>query len=929
MTTESNNTRVQVPNITPSLTNMDSTEMNDTSTSNPSGRVEVDRSVGNRAKLLRCKKEVIISTLNVRTIRESHKRIELEHNFEEYGIDILGIQEHRIVHEENLKYEVLEGKTLVTVSAWRNDQGAATGGIGVLLSKRSMKSLKEVTSHSNRILLCTFHGNPATTVITVYGPTNTSDEETAEQFYNDLKCVLDSVPEHNVLTIIGDFNARVGEDSVKYPFHQTTNRNGELLLDLATEKQLIITNTCFQKRRNKLWTYLDPRGNKCQLDYILVRKKWRNSVINSEAYSTFASMGSDHRIVSTRIRLSLRANGKSPPRRSKFDWSLFKGSLDLQEKYTVAVRNRFQALQEEEDVTDVTEKYECFVRANAEATRNLLPEVRSRRKTSLAANRKVVEKRENVLRASRKYEENATEVNRQEVRNSNNNLNTEYESLLAKELESKIREIENADENSKYQLGWQLINEITGRRQCKKGMIKGQTQEERLKSWYMHFQKLLGNPPDIGDETEEIAQIIPPLDIKLGAFDRGEYEKAKEAIKEGKSSGADEIRPEVLKRCNLDDMVLEFCNMALLDGQKPKQWSVLNIIPIPKSGDLSLGSNYRGISLSSLVAKTYNRMILNRIRPHLDQYLRKNQNGFRVGRTTTSQILALRRIIEGVKEKNLEATLVFIDFKKAFDTVHRGKMLRILEAYGIPGELVAAIGAMYKDTFAKVISPDGETDAFEIMAGVLQGDTLAPYLFVIVVDYVMRTALKDREQELGFKLRRRQSRRIPATVITDMDFADDIALVSESIAQAQEMLSRVEDSAYGVGLVMNAGKTKFMTYNIGDIVNIKAKDGSELERVDDFKYLGSWVDNSNKDIKTRKALAWNACHKLKIIWKSTLKKKLKIRLLCSTVESVLLYGCETWALERFGRMSSGFVLGLRLRILMRLLVARRHDLNIL
>ena len=71
---------------------------------------------------------------------------------------------------------------------------------------------------------------------------------------------------------------------------------------------------------------------------------------------------------------------------------------------------------------------------------------------------------------------------------------------------------------------------------------------------------------------------------------------------------------------------------------KPKQWSILNIISIPKKGDISLGSNYRGISLTSLVAKTYNRMILNRIRPHL----RKNQNGFRSGRTRTSQILAFR-----------------------------------------------------------------------------------------------------------------------------------------------------------------------------------------------------------------------------------------------------------------------------------------------
>ena len=82
---------------------------------------------------------------------------------------------------------------------------------------------------------------------------------------------------------------------------------------------------------------------------------------------------------------------------------------------------------------------------------------------------------------------------------------------------------------------------------------------------------------------------------------------------------------------------------VLLEGRKPEQWSIMNIISIPKSGDLSKGVNYREISLCSLVAKTYNRMILNRICPSIKPYLRINKNDFRSGRTTTSQILALRR----------------------------------------------------------------------------------------------------------------------------------------------------------------------------------------------------------------------------------------------------------------------------------------------
>ena len=287
-------------------------------------------------------------------------------------------------------------------------------------------------------------------------------------------------------------------------------------------------------------------------------------------------------------------------------------------------------------------------------------------------------------------------------------------------------------------------------------------------------------------------------------------------------------------------------------------------------------------------------MILNRIRPHLDCHLRKNQNGFRSGRTTTSQILVLRRLIAGVKDKNLEAILIFIDFKKAFDTIHRGKMLAILKAYGIPEELVTAISIMYEDTTAKVITPGGETETFNILAGALQGDTLAPYLFVIVIDYVMITALVGSEDKLGLQLRKRKIRRVPPITITYMDFVDDISLVSKVIKEAKEMLTRVEKSAKRVGLSMNIGKTKYMSYNTNQQFEIKAIDGSNLKRDEDFNYLGAWIDSSPNDLIIRKALALRTCHQMRNIWKSTLSRKMKLRLMHTTVESVLLYGCETF-----------------------------------
>ena len=78
--------------------------------------------------------------------------------------------------------------------------------------------------------------------------------------------------------------------------------------------------------------------------------------------------------------------------------------------------------------------------------------------------------------------------------------------------------------------------------------------------------------------------------------------------------------------------------------------------------------------------------------------------------------------------------------------------MRILKAYGIPPNLLQAIEKMYTNTKAQVISPDGETEMFDITTGVLQGDTLAPFLFIIVLDYAMRKAMAGKEEELGFTI---------------------------------------------------------------------------------------------------------------------------------------------------------------------------------
>ena len=86
-----------------------------------------------------------------------------------------------------------------------------------------------------------------------------------------------------------------------------------------------------------------------------------------------------------------------------------------------------------------------------------------------------------------------------------------------------------------------------------------------------------------------------------------------------------------------------------------------------------------------------------------------NQNGFRSGRSTLAQILALRRLIEGIKAKRLQAVITFVNFCKAFDSIHREKLMEVLLAYGVPSKIVKAINILYQGTVAQVLTADGDT----------------------------------------------------------------------------------------------------------------------------------------------------------------------------------------------------------------------------
>ena len=919
MMTNQNSTRVRAPaNTTPAseIANDDGTTLNplvgvaSVTPLNSSGGVLPDDASGVRANtqfsgMLRPKKLLNVSTFNVRTLSQDWKLNELIANAENHNIDVICLQEHRRFHEEvDIKYTDLGKWTLITSSATKNSVNATIGGVGFLISQRANAALNSVVKKSSHIISAKFNGNPCLNIISCHSPTNSSDISDVECFYEDISDVVSNVPKHNCLLLGGDFNAQLGHH---FGYHQNSNRNGALLESIMTQFHLVAANTKYQKRIGKLWTITYGNGTKGQIDYILVNRKWLNSIVNCEAYNTFESNYSDHRIITAKIRLSVRAH-KPKKRTNNYRWDELRNNDKVLNEFRLAVSNRFQVLSEETQTeTDPevsqsvnSQNYDNLVSAVKEAAEKTIPRRKKRKCLVPWEDDDILACRDRVKEASKAKRISELPEDKKKLKDTIAELESLYQQKQEEYVKKKSREIEDAHYNHKSSLVWKTVNEISGRKKNDTGRLNVANPEERLSSWKNHFKTLLGSAPP--PNTVPVTQFHEELAIETGDFTMEELKESIKGLKNNKAAGLDEVPAEVWKSGILDQELLEFCNRTL-NGDKPKVWSHSGIVPVPKKGNLSLTTNYRGISLTPIAAKIYDKMILKRLQPFIDPILRPNQNGFRKGRGTIGQILTLRRLIEGIKAKNLKAVLTFIDFRKAFDSIDRSQLMKILKAYGIPEKIVKAIEIMYTDTQAKVLSPDGETDYFEILAGVLQGDTLAPYLFIIAIDYVMRNCIVE---ELGFTLNQGHAARRPRKAnkmkespkyFTDSDYTDDLCLLNDSLKEAQEVLERLEDAAAEVGLYINHKKTKYMCFNQTG-ADLISRSGDKIDKEDDFLYLGSWVDTTERDLSVRIAKAWVASNKLEKIWKSNLDRKLKVNFFRMTVESVLLYGSECWTLTK-------------------------------
>ena len=131
-------------------------------------------------------------------------------------------------------------------------------------------------------------------------------------------------------------------------------------------------------------------------------------------------------------------------------------------------------------------------------------------------------------------------------------------------------------------------------------------------------------------------------------------------------------------------------------------------------------------------------------------------------------------------------------------------MFAVLRHYGIPEAVVNATSTLYKNSESAVMADGNISDTIEISTGVLQGDVLAPFLFVIKVDDLLKKATSDVDS--GVTTHTRRSRRYPAKRLNDLDFADDIALL-------EALLTRTATAARDLGLIISVPKTEYVTAN--------------------------------------------------------------------------------------------------------------------
>nr|KAG5691815.1 hypothetical protein BaRGS_016627 [Batillaria attramentaria] len=820
-----------------------------------------------------------------------------------YKIGVLGLSETRWLQTGQLRFS--SGEQLL-YSGHTEDGAPHTEGVALMLAPEAQRALIGWEPVNSRIITAKFitkKKDIKLNIIQCYAPTNDAEEEKKDDFYQQLQTVIDRGGAKDMTILMGDFNAKIGSDNTGYENTMGThglgqmNENGERFADFCALNQLVIGGSIFPHKRIHKATWRSPdHVTENQIDHICISRKFRRSWRDVRVMRG-ADVSSDHHLLATTLRLRLKRHTNANNTRTRYNVGLLRNT-ETQAAFRISLSNRFQPLQDliEDSGMDIETQWEHSKKLWHDTCEEVLGKRKTQHKEWISADTiqklEVRKKKKTALNTSRtrrakaKAQEEYTAADR-EVKRSTRKDKRDYIDDLANQAE------EAAGQGNLKDL-YQVTKKLAGKFQQTDKPVKDKnghpltTTEEQLKRWAEHFRELLNRP--IPETPPDIPPAETELPINCDKPSKAEIRKAIMTLRNGKAAGPDEIPAEAIKADTETavNMLHSLFSKIWEKEEVPAQWKEGIVIKLPKKGDLRDCSNYRGIMLLSVPGKVLNRILLERMREAVDPMLRDQQAGFRRNRSCADQIASLRIIVEQSLEWNSPLYINFIDYEKAFDSVDREALWKLLRHYGVPGKIISLIQCTYKDMSCRIAHAGQLSESFEVKTGVRQGCLLSPFLFLLVIDWIMKTTTTGRKNGIQWTL---------WTQLDDLDFADDLALLSHSHSQMQDKTTCLEATSAGTGLKINRRKTELMKINTTANTPVTVG-GESIREVESFVYLGSVVDGqggTDRDVTARIGKARAAMVMLKNIWASKVVSiRTKLRIFNSNVKSVLLYGCETW-----------------------------------
>jgi hypothetical protein len=790
---------------------------------------------------------------------------------------VLALQEHR--RTDKVDNEPGNGWHLKANPA--NPQGV--GGVGFLLSSSANAALLDINFISDRIGHASFAlSDRRLHFVCVYAPTapaTKANPAATHTFYDYLNQLLNTIPHRDFFFVAGDFNAPLLPDCrlVKNRCGRV-NDNSAFLSTFIKSRNLMAANGCLRQHFRDLPTFFGTKGRVTRLDWIFCPLHHK-AKIRKVANFRPACIPSDHSLITCDVNLRWQSFKRPPP---------FPLWAELRNPQ---VRSEFvhRVLS---SIASKGTSAETFASAVADAAAQTLPKRKSGQPKAIwETDAHIAQARRRVQSAVDRTGQNSAETD-----SLRKELEHVYVNRTTKRVKEVVSEIQSATDNCRHRAAWQAINSLTGRKPRPNTVVGADSIADRKEKLVRHYSQVLNaahptSPllpiPDFNGASSKI--------FDTGPISNAEVRRAAGSMRPDAAAGIDGIPSRVLRLPELLSTVTAILNQSSVlgggpDAQAPDSWRISKIISIPKKGPSTNLDNQRGIALECTLVKLLNAVLKNRLLPGLNPVLLCIQSGFRPGRSTVEQVATVRSVVETCRTRNKAVSIVFVDFKKAFDSIARGAIPWLLEHYGVPPKLTEAVMDLYRETKAFVQTRDGETETFTTTSGVLQGDTLAPLLFIITIDYVLRRTLRENE---GFAVAVRRSRRHPAVTLAALAFADDVALTCRDPAAAQDCLLRLCDEGARVGLHVNAKKTEALHIGYYDAPPLYLQGGEVIAECQDFRYLGSLIGYPDDILADRRAQAWRAAQLLRPIFESAAADKLKLSIFRAAVESILSYGLET------------------------------------